>query len=295
MKGLNLVNFYKEFPDEKSCLVYLEKTRWFNGRYCPHCGIVDTYKFKDGLLFKCKDCRKKFTAKVGTIFTDSHISLQKWFMAVYLLTSQKKGISSIRLAEYLDVTQKTAWFILHRIRYAMEYGVEKPLDGIVEIDETYEGNRKAGKRVAGRGTTKVPVFGMVERGGSVKAQVMPFVAGGTVEPVIRKSVSPTATIHTDYFPMYKHLIPDMGYEHYRVNHSKGEYAKGVVHTNTIEGYWSHLKNGIDAIYVGVSPKHLQFYVKEYSYRWNTRELTAVSVLMTGLLELTADICLTRNL
>ncbi len=274
MKGLNLTNFYKQFPDEQACLEYLEKVRWPSGRACPHCGSLKTYKFKNGKLFKCgeKECRKQFTAKVGTIFSDSHIPLQKWFMAVYLLTSHKKGVSSITIAEHLDITQKSAWFVLQRIRYAMEYGLEKPLDNTVEMDETYGSVGKAGKKTRGRGTDKVPIFGMVERGGSVKAYVTPFLGREIVEPLIRKSVKPTATVNTDYFSMYKKLIPNMGYKHERINHSKGQYAKGKVHTNTIEGYWSHLKASIDCIYIGVSPKHLQRYCDESSYRWNVRDM-----------------------
>jgi transposase-like protein len=134
MDNLTLKSFYQLFPNEETCLGYLEKMRWPNGRVCPHCGSAKSYKFKNGKLFKCADCKRQFTSKVGTIFTDSHIKLQDWFLAIYLLTSQKKGISSIRLAEYLEVTQKTAWFMLYRIRYAMEYGVDdKQSDANIEL------------------------------------------------------------------------------------------------------------------------------------------------------------------
>ena len=165
--NMNILDFQKELADEDACLAYLEQQRWVNGRYCPHCGSYETYKFKNGRLFKCADCKKQFTVKVGTIFSDSHISLQKWFYAVFLNTSLKKDISSIQLSKYLGITQKSAWFMLQRIRYSMSNNTfDKPLDGIVEVDETYVGGKVSGK---GHGPVgKQVVFGAVERGGRAK-------------------------------------------------------------------------------------------------------------------------------
>ncbi|HLE31994.1 MAG TPA: IS1595 family transposase, partial [Bacteroidota bacterium] len=183
-KFTNLLDVANRFPDDKSCREFLEFSRWGTKPVCPHCGSVrKIYRINDGKLFKCADCRKQFTVRVGTIFEDSALPLQKWFMAVYLITAHKKGISSVQLGKDIGVTQKSAWFMLHRIRYAVRTKPSKPLNGIVEADETYVGGkpRKGTLRnpsesglgnKRGRGTTKTPVFGMVERGGRVSAQAV---------------------------------------------------------------------------------------------------------------------------
>jgi len=268
---LTLIDFYKQFPDEKTCMEYLAKLRWGDKPICVHCGSIRPYTCESRPIYKCPDCGKQFTVRIGTIFEESRIPLQKWFLAVYLLTSLKKGVSSITISKYLGITQKSAWFMLQRIRYAMtQDSIE--LDGEVEIDETYTGNREGGVKSAGRGTKKIPIIGLVERGGSVKTYVAPFVGTEVIEPLINNTVKKTATIYTDYYPMYKYLITNMGYKHERINHSKGEYVKGKIHTNTIEGSWDHLKLGLKAIYMGVSPKHLQKYCDEFAFRYNTRDL-----------------------
>lgn len=272
---MSLFAFQQQFPDEASCLSFLETQRWgedSKNRYCPHCGSLKTYKFTDGKLFKCGDCRKKFTVKVGTMFSDSHIPLQKWFYAVYLNTSLKNGISSIQLAKYLDITQKTAWFMLQRIRHSVEKAGRGDLLGnIVEADETYIGGKKHdGQR--GRGASgKTPVAGIAERKGEIRLAVTQDTTARTLEKVITDNVTPGSTVMTDEYRPYNHVMR-LGYEHRRVNHSSKEFAVGQNHTNTIEGAWSHLKLSIRAIYIGVSPKHLQKYCAEYEYRYNTREL-----------------------
>lgn len=273
MKELNLANFYKQFPDEKACLAYLEKMRWPQGVACPHCGSVKTYKFKDGLLFKCgeKECRKQFTAKVGTIFTDTHIALQKWFLAIYLLTSRKKGTSSVQLAKDLEITQKSAWFMLQRIRYAMKYSLDKPLDGTIEADETYIGGKTADSR--GRFHNKVAVIGMVEKRkntGRIVTEVTKHADATVAMPFIRAMAKQNSTIHTDESAIYHRLGRE--YPHKYVTHKKLEYVRGDVSTNTIDGAWNHLKLGLKAIYMGVSPKHLPKYCMEFDYRYNTRSL-----------------------
>jgi len=272
---MSLFAFQQQFPDEASCLTFLENQRWGEngtGRYCPHCGSVKTYKFVDGKLFKCGECRKKFTVKVGTMFSDSHILLQKWFYAIYLNTSLKKGISSIQLAKYLDITQKTAWFMLQRIRYSVEKSGRGDLLGnIVEADETYVGGtRHDGKR--GRGASgKTPVVGIAERKGEIRLEVTENTKAVTLDKVITDHVTPGATVMTDEYRPYGH-VTQLGYKHRRVNHASKNFVVGQKHTNTIEGAWSHLKLSIRAIYIGVSPKHLQKYCAEYEYRYNTREL-----------------------
>lgn len=273
---MSLLSFQKQFPDEASCLGFLEEQRWgkdSTNRYCPHCGSLKTYKFTDGKLFKCGDCRKKFTALVGTMFSDSHVPLQKWLYAIYLNTSLKKGISSVQLARYLDVTQKTAWFMLQRIRNSVEQVGQSELLGnkIVEADETYVGGKKHdGKR--GRGASgKTPVVGLVERKGDIRLEATKDTTAVSLIEIIKNNVMAGATVMTDEYRPYNH-VAKLGYAYERVNHSAKVFAVGRVHTNTIEGAWSHFKLSIRAIYIGVSAKHLQKYCAEYEYRYNTRGL-----------------------
>lgn len=273
MNELTLVNFYKQFPDEQACLDYLEQVRWPGERACPHCGSLKNYKFKSGKLFKCGDCKKQFSTKVGTIFTDSHVPLQKWFLAVFLLTSQKKGISSIRLAEYLEVTQKSAWFMLQRIRYAMNYGTfDKPLHGTYEADETYIGGKSTSEE---RYRNKTAVLGIVEKKKDTGRIVLKATkqADATVAlPFIRATAKQSAVIHTDESTIYNRLKKE--YVHEVVTHKDNEYVRGGISTNTIDGAWNHLKLGLKAIYMGVSPKHLGMYCDEFSFRYNTRDLNS---------------------
>ncbi len=267
----NLIEFYNRFNDEQTCRDYLEKARWGDKITCPHCGIIgNAYKYKDGRLFKCKDCRKQFTVRVGTIFEDSKLPLQKWFLAIYLATSLKKGISSIQLSKYLGITQKTAWFMLHRIRHAVETNnYDKPLDGDVEMDETYIGGKTTVKK---KFDNKTPVVGAVERKGRVVAKVTDDASSTTLQSVIRERVPADANLYTDDWKGY-HRASRLVFMHRAVNHSKKQWAVGQAHTNTIEGFWAHLKRGIDGIYHHVSPKHLQRYCDEYQYRYNTREMS----------------------
>jgi transposase-like protein len=272
---MSLFAFQQQFPDEASCLAFLETQRWGeNGenRYCPHCGSLKSYRFTDGKLFKCGDCRKKFTVKVGTMFSDSHVPLQKWFYAIYLNTSLKKGISSIQLAKYLGITQKSAWFMLQRIRYSVETaGRGDLLSNIVEADETYVGGKRH-DGMRGRGASgKTPVVGIAERKGEIRLEVTENTKAVTLDKIITDHVAPGSTVMTDEYRPYNH-VTKLGYEHRRVNHSSKDFVIDENHTNTIEGAWSHLKLSIQAIYIGVSPKHLQKYCAEYEYRYNTRGL-----------------------
>ena len=257
---MSLFAFQQQFPDDASCLAFMETQRWGeNGanRYCPHCGSLKSYRFADGKLFKCGDCRKKFTVKVGTMFSDSHVPLQKWFYAIYLNTSLKKGISSIQLAKYLGITQKSAWFMLQRIRYSIEKAGRGDLLGnSVEADETYiGGKRHDGMR--GRGASgKTPVVGIAERKGEIRLEVTENTKAVTLATIITDHGEPGATVMTDEYRPYSH-VTKLGYKHRRVNHGNKDFVIGQNHTNTIEGAWSHLKLSIQAVYIGVSPKHLQ--------------------------------------
>jgi transposase-like protein len=287
MKELNLLDFYTAFSSEQACRDFVEKARWKNGNVCPHCGVIGSaYKFKDGRLFKCPACYQQFTVRVGTIFEDSKISLQKWLLAIYLATSLKKGISSIQLAKYLKVRQATAWFMLSRIRYVLKTGSFEKLLDEVEVDETYiggkEANKHANKRtkgMTGKGAqgfasknSKTPVVGMVQRKGRIHAIVTSDTGSKTLMTLIRKHIDISAFVYTDEHMPYR-TLPKIGYKHESVNHGVKEFVNGMASTNTAESFWSHLKRGIDGIYHHVSPKHLQKYCDEYSYRWNTRTMT----------------------
>lgn len=271
-EAVNLIEFQEKFATENDCINYLAKARWGEEPICPHCGVVGAYRFKNGKLFKCKACRKQFTVKVGTIFEDSALPLRKWFLAIYLLTSLKKGLSSIQLSKYVGVTQKTAWFMLQRIRYAVNTDEFKaPLKNQVEGDETYYGGKKKGDK-RGRGSeNKKPIFGLAERNGKVLCKAVDNVKSKTIMPIIQENVEVGSTMMTDEYPIYKSLS-GKGFKHETVNHRQKEYVRGEAHTNTIEGFWSHLKAGLGAIYIQVSKKHLQKYCDEYAYRYNSRHM-----------------------
>lgn len=270
---MNLLQFQQKFATEEACLKHLEESRWGLGgenRYCPHCNSTKTYKFANGKLYKCAACRKQFTAKVGTMFTDSHVPLHKWYLALYLAFSLKKGISSVQLSKYLGMTQATAWFMLQRIRSTIVESGNSQLLGDVQIDETYIGGNKH-DGVRGRGATgKTPVVGMLASEGGLRMTATPDTKAHTIKPLVRKNVKIGSHITTDEYRVYNGLKAE-GYEHQRVNHSAKQWVNELAATtNGIEGAWSHLKAGIGAIYIHVSPKHLQLYCNEYQYRYNTR-------------------------
>lgn len=282
MEATNLIEFYNEFATEEKCQDFLAKQRWGDEIICPKCGTVGVkaYKLASGRL-KCAECRSPFTVRMGSVFEDSKLPLQKWFFAIYLCTSLKKGVSSIQLSKYLGVTQKTAWFMLQRIRYVFENGTFEKLKDAVEVDEAYIGgaekNKHASKKTKGTqgfGSKKVktPVVGMVQRGGKLHAVVTGDTGSATLMGLISKHVDLDATVYTDEHMPYR-TLPKLGYKHESVNHGSKEFVNGMASTNTAESFWSHLKRGIDGIYHHVSAKHLQKYCDEYSYRWNTKDMT----------------------
>ena len=264
------------FPDEQTAIDHFTAIRWKDGAFCPLCGSTKVYHFSDKRTHKCGDCRKRFSIKVGTIFEDSKIELRKWMMAVWLITSHKKGVASTTLARDLGVTQKTAWFMLHRLRHAARtQSFNKPLDGDVEIDETYVGGKAVNrhkndpKRKHGGFAGKAAVIGALERGGNVVATVITSTNTATLDGFAHTVIAPGAKVSTDEHAGYRHL--GRTFDHGVVRHGVGEYSVNGVHTNGIEGYWSLLKRQIVGIHHFVSPKHLNRYIDESVWRFNLRE------------------------
>lgn len=278
-KFTNLMQLFSYFKDEQICREYLEKIRWNGQLSCPYkeCGHGHVFKFSNGKVYKCAKCQKQFSVRVGTIFEDSKISLQKWFAAIYLITSHKKGISSLQLHRDLGVTQKTAWFMLHRVRHSLglNTGKEK-LTGTVEADETFMGgaekNKHKNKRTEntqGRSVkTKVPVAGVIKRGGELRAQKVKDTTGYNLRNFVVNNVAFGSNLNTDEWWGYKGLAAV--FQHKFIKHNEGEYVNGEIHTNSLEGFWSLLKRGVMGIYHSVSAKHLQNYLDEFVFRYNTR-------------------------
>jgi transposase-like protein len=278
-KFKNLIEVNDYFRDEDICRKYLANLRWNENPICPHCGYDKAYEYQNGKLYKCAKCRQQFTVKVGTIFEDSKIPLKKWFTTVYLLTSHKKGISSLQLSRDIGVTQKTAWFMLHRIRYAIRTkSFNKPLGNIVEVDEMYVGGKEENKhqsqKHAGRNNSnKSTVLGMIERHGKVIAQAIPAPKKEFLFPLIKSTIKEGSTVVTDNYTPYTDLRLD--FDHETVSHTTGEYVRGIYHTNSIENFWSLFKRGFVGTYHNMSEKHLDKYLDEFEFRFNSRKIGEV--------------------
>jgi transposase-like protein len=273
------------FHDANKAREWLEARIWANGRSCPHCGVVDASTALEGKahrpgLYQCNECRGQFSVTVGTLFERSKIPLNKWLLAVYLLSASKKGMSSHQLHRMLGVTYKTAWFMTQRIREALREGSFGPLGGggkIVEADETYVGGKERNKHVGKRnkhnigGQGKEIAFALVERGGKVRSFHVPSVSASTLRPILKAQIDNASMLVTDDAGQYRHMHKD--FKHEKVNHSIDEYVRGDIHTNTIEGYFSIFKRGITGVYHHVSPQHLKRYLGEFDFRYNTRDIT----------------------
>jgi len=269
---LSVYKFTEKFESEEKSRQYVESRRWPEERTCPLCGSIHTVEVKDHkpMPYRCQDCRKHFSVRTGTILTESKIPLRKWLFAIYLMTTARKGISSVQLAKTLGVTQKTAWFLEHRIREA--YGIDNgPLGEEVEVDETFIGgkekNKHRNKRITfGRGGVgKQAVIGMLQRNGRIKAFKIKGTSRVELQGVIAQHVEQGSTLYTDCHSGYEGV---KGYTHEAVRHSVGEYVRGQAHTNGIESFWALLKRGYYSTFHHMSVKHLHRYVNEFSTRHN---------------------------
>ena len=275
----SLIQIADYFHSEDVCKQAIAQERWGDGEaVCPYCGCTHTYMTAEG-RYICKECASHFSVTVGTIFENTKVSLRKWFLAMYLVSSHKKGVSSHQLARDIKVTQKTAWFMLHKIRGLYGQSDETVLGGTVEMDEMYLGGRETNKHESkkvegtqGRSTkTKTPIFGMIERDGKVVAMKVENTQGATLLPIVEQFVESGTTTYTDELSAYNGLSKK-GYNHLFVSHKQREYVRANdIHTNSIEGFWAHFKRVVFGTYHCVSKDYLPRYIDEQTYRWNTRE------------------------
>ncbi len=272
MRSTSIYEIFEKYPDEKSAARFFEESRWPKHICCPRCDSKNIARVKNAkpMPLRCRTCRNYFSVRTGTIMEKSKIPLHLWLLALYLLLTFKKGVSSVTMGKLLGIRQDSAWSLGRRIRAAM-VSDDEMLSGTVEIDEVYvggkEGSKHRRKKLGVRSGTrgKQTVIGMRQRNGEIRALLLDNMRIETALGAVRANVAPGSTVYTDALPTYKGMEE---YAHAAVSHQKGEYVRGDVHTNSIESFWAVLKRGYCAVYHFMSPKHLGLYVKEFVYRFN---------------------------
>lgn len=270
MKTFTVQEFFKQFPDDNTCLDHLMKVRFGERVKCPKCSKKGKFhKIKKMPAYGCQWCGHHIHPMVNTPFQNSQTPLQKWFYAMYLFTTSRHGVPAKELQRQLGVTYKCAWRIAHEIRkYMGKVDGDDSLSGHVEVDETWLGGKERAKGKPGHGKEKKTIIlGMVERKGSVMTKIIPNIKNNSIVPLVQENINPGSTVSTDELRAYKHL---KGYTHGTVRHGINEYVNGIHHTNSIEGFWSLLKRSIKGTHIHVSKKHLQNYLVEFEFRYNMR-------------------------
>ncbi|PYV20741.1 MAG: IS1595 family transposase [Acidobacteria bacterium] len=270
--------------NELTAVEFLEWQRWGKTPACVHCGSVTVYKMSDAktgkrnkrFLWRCRDCKKQYTVRVGTVYEESRLDLRYWCYAFWRAATSKKGVAALEIMRHCQISYKSALFLMNRIRFAMAPDIETApkLTGTVECDETYVGGKPRYKGISkrGRGTRKTPVFAAVERQGQIRRRVVADVTGETLQDAIREVVDPQARLITDDFQAYKGIGPEYNGGHETVCHSTREYVRGDVHTNTAESSFALIKRGIIGIYHNVSREYLHRYLWQFDFTWNNREM-----------------------
>lgn len=273
-----LIEAVRYFSDPDVCVAFVASLRWPDGAICPTCGGTEHSYLKTRRLWKCKNCKRQFSVKVGTIFEDSPIGLDKWLAAIWLIANSKNGISSHELGRSIGLTQKSSWFVLHRVRLAMQTGSFQKFSGTIEVDETFIGGLSRNMHKDARrkkihktgGADKTVVLGFRERGGDVKVNIIPNRTRRTLQGKVHEFVERGASVYTDSFMSYTGL--DSDFDHEVINHAE-RYVDGHIHVNSIENFWSLLKRGLKGTYVQVAPFHLFRYLDERVFTYNRRDLS----------------------
>lgn len=269
-KDMNMMKLVELFPTDDACRQVLEAIRWPNGVACTRCGSMQIRRNYTRYIYDCGSCGYQFSVISGTIFHDTHLPLKKWMVAIYLMVESRKGISANQMKRILDVSYKTAWYLCHRIRAAMNEVSPKPLSGTVEADETWVGGKRKNVGHGYRGN-KAIVAGVIQRDGEIRLKVINDTTRKTLHSFLKEHTAPeTELIITDEWPAYRG-IADADTKHETVNHNLDEWVRGNIHTNTVENVWSLLKRSIVGSYHKVSAKHLERYLDELEWRFNNRE------------------------